>query len=211
MADMNKKNKLKKAFSEIEKEEFNKFECVEGKDFEFSEEFDENIHRIAKRRNSPLWKITSTKKGKIILTVISVVLAIALLMCIPPVRKAVSGGFIKIFNPTMVSDVYAPSFFPDKTWKITEKSNKNHVCYTKWESGDNFFSLRQQDNEQNFDKTGMTGSEIFINGKKTTVFYSYDGDIYTYVWLFDGYLFNATTNKETGIDNTRNMISSIKK
>ena len=89
---------LKKALLKVERKELNRFRNLPNQEVEFSEEFENSIQKLAKKRKTFFWQATKTVPRRIIVVFVAAIITFCMMMSISAIRTPVVNFFINVYE-----------------------------------------------------------------------------------------------------------------
>lgn len=217
---------LKKALLKAERKEVERFKNLPCEDVTFSEEFENSIEKLAKKRKSFAWQATKTVPRRIAVALIAAIITFCLMMSISAVRETVVNFFVNVYDesisifvkgdksgniPDRIEEPLLPSHIPEG-YTLNESKNFECMAVSVWlnENG-NHFILQQDilsedhlihiDNENRDYQTEQLGN--------VTLYYSSEKGTYIIMWSTEYYLFTILCPSSIPFDEIKTVISSM--
>ena len=167
---------LKKALLIVGLEEVNKYKSIPDEEFEFSNEFEQKIKEINKKRKSLLYKATKTVPRRVALVFAAVIMTFCLMMTISAIRIPVVNFFVNVYEefiglffeeedntyiPESIEKVYQPSYMIEGYDKVDFQQFED-IVETYWESETGLIMLYQELIEEEY-KINFDNEHIGLN------------------------------------------------
>lgn len=219
-------NILKKALLKIEQNELNYFKNLPDKNAQFSEGFENNIHKLAKKRKSFFWQATKTVPRKIAVVFVAAIITLCLIMSISAIRIPVINFFINVYEdfisifvdeeesyikPQQIETIALPSYIVDG-YSLEDSQNYGQDAESIWfNTNGDVIILTQHILENEFqsfiDNKNLDFQTEDANG--LTLYFVAKNQYYQIFWAKNGYLFSLNCAESISFNNIKEMISSI--
>lgn len=217
---------FKKALLIVGLEEVNKYKGLPDEEFTFSEQFEENIKEINKKRKSIIYKATKTVPRRITLIFVAAIVTFCLMMTISAIRIPVVNFFVNIYEefigilfdeeeedfniPTTIEQVHLPTYMVNG-YIQTDSQKYRDIAETYWENDSNLIILYQEIMEEefkmNFDNNHTGYEKISVNNK--TVYYILDKGEYMLLWNDGSYVYTLILPESIPLIEIEKIIGSM--
>ena len=134
---------LKKALLRVEQKELKYLKNLPDENMQLSTEFENNIHKLAKKRKTFIWQATKTIPRKIAVVFVAAIITFCMMMSISAIRVPVINFFINIYEdfisifveddetidiPDNIEVVYKPSYVIDGYSEISSSNTGKCVA-----------------------------------------------------------------------------------
>ena len=219
-------NILKLALLQVERRELNHFKSLPDEEINFSDEFEQKIQEINKKRKSLVFRATKTMPRRVAVAFIAAIITFCLLMTISAIRNPVVNFFIEIheaftsliiqkdeddFFPERIETKHVPAYFADNGYDIIHSTETEYNTFTIWSNGAIIADLSQmtiKSNDVSLDtENADTYGEHYIG--EAQVFYTLKNNTYCVKWVAYGYLFTLTCDEAMGWAEIEKIITSM--
>ena len=217
---------LKKALLKVGLDEVEKCKNLPDEDFAFSDNFENNIQKIAKKRRSFTHTITKTIPRKIAVIFIAAIITFTFMMSISAIRIPVINFFVNVYEdfisifieeeentyiPDTIENISMPSYMIDGFYLI-DSQNFGRDAESCWINNDDctivlYQSILEQEFKTYIDNEDMDYQEISINSQK--VYYSNRKGECIIMWTDNTYLFSLLYPEEVSFDEITKIIESF--
>lgn len=217
-------NILKKALFITGCEEVEAYKALPDEKIVFSEAFEKNIQKLAKKRKSFVWQATKTVPRRIAVVFIAAIITFCLMMSISAIRTPVVSFFVNFYESFVglffdveepeaenIKDFYSPSYIPAGYSEFSHTQSKIRT-ETIWKSETGRIILVQDILNQNhklIDSEDSNYSKLQIDEK--TVYYMSKNGQYYLIWTDKNYLFEINCSEEIGLNEIEKIIRSMEK
>ena len=217
---------LKKALLKIEGNELNYFKNLPDENVQFSEEFENDIHKLAKKRKTFLWQATKTVPRKIAVVFIAAIVTFCMLMSISAIRIPVINFFVNIYEEFIhisvdkkenafvhdsIESVAIPTYMIDG-YSLEDSQNYGKDAETYWiNSYGDIIILYQGILDSEFqvtvDNKNIDYQKEEVNG--LIIYFTIENQYYQLLWAKNGYIFSLNCAKSIPFNDIKQMIISI--
>lgn len=215
---------LKKALLKAERKEVERFKKLPCEDVTFSEEFENSIEKLAKKRKSFAWQATKTVPRRIAVALIAAIITFCLMMSISAVRETVVNFFVNVSDefihiiikgddsgniPDRIEEPILPSHIPEG-YTLEESKNYGNMAVSIWlnENG-NYFALEQKvlsgNSDIHIDKIDFQTEKL----GNVTLYYGSKNGTYLIMWSTEYYTFTIVCPDSIPFDEIKTVISSM--
>ncbi len=217
---------LKKALLKVEQKELNYFKNLPDENVQFSEEFENDIHKLAKKRKTFLWQATKTVPRKIAVVFIAAIITFCMMMSISAIRIPAINFFVNVYEefisifineeegyikPQTIESVSLPSYTIEGYY-LEDSQNYGKDAESLWfnENGE-VIILSQHILENEFqsfiDNKNLDFQTDDANG--LPLYFVAKNQYYQIFWTKNGYLFSLNCSETIPFTKIKEMISSI--
>lgn len=217
---------LKNALLIVGLEEVKAYKNLPDEEFEFSNEFEQKIKEINKKRKSLLYRATKTVPRRVALVLAAVIMTFCLMMTISAIRIPVINFFVNVYEefigiffdeeeedfniPTTIEQVHLPTYMVNG-YIQTDSQKFRDIVETYWENDSNLIILYQEIMEEefkmNFDNNHIGYEKIFINNK--IVYYILEKGEYMLLWNDGSYVYTLILPENIPLIEIEKIIGSI--
>lgn len=217
---------LKNALLIVGLEEVKAYKNLPDEEFEFSNEFEQKIKEINKKRKSLLYRATKTVPRRVALVLAAVIMTFCLMMTISAIRIPVINFFVNVYEefigiffdeeeedfniPTTIEQVHLPTYMVNG-YIQTDSQKFRDIAETYWDSSDGSIILYQEIIEEefkiNFDNEHSGYNNLSVGG--ITIYYSLSNGEYVCIWIDKGYLFSLILPESITITEIEKIVASI--
>lgn len=217
---------LKNALLIVGLEEVNAYKNLPDEVFEFSNEFEQKIKEINKKRKSLLYRTTKTVPRRVALVSAAVIMTFCLMMTISAIRIPVINFFVNLYEdfigisfdeeeedfniPTTIEQVHLPTYMVDG-YKQTDSQKFRDVVETYWENDSYLIILYQEIMEEefkmNFDNNHEGYEKISVNNK--IVYYILNKGEYMLLWNDGSYVYTLILPESIPLVEIEKIIGSM--
>ena len=207
-------------------EEVKAYKNLPDEEFEFSNEFEQKIKEINKKRKSLLYRATKTVPRRVALVFAAVIMTFCLMMTISAIRIPVINFFINVYEefigiffdeeeedfniPTTIEQVHLPTYMVNG-YIQTDSQKFRDIAETYWENNTNLIILYQEIMEEefkmNFDNNHTGYEKISVNNK--IVYYILDKGEYMLLWNDGSYVYTLILPENIPLIEIEKIIGSI--
>lgn len=219
-------NILKKALLKVEQKELHRFKNLQNENVEISEEFENNIYKLARKRKTFIWQATKTVPRKIAVVFIAAIITFCMMMSISAIRIPVINFFVNVYEefisifvdeeegyikPQTIVSVSLPSYTIEGYY-LEDSQNYGQDAESIWfnENGE-VIILSQHILENEFqsfiDNKNLNFQTENANG--LTLYFVVKNQYYQIFWTKNGYLFSLNCSETIPFAKIKEMISSI--
>ena len=209
-------------------EEVKAYKALPDEKIVFSESFEKNIQKLAKKRKSLAWQAIKTVPRRIAVVFIAAIITFSLMMSISAIRTPVVNFFVNVYDefisifiddkdekhspPDHIETIILPSYMADG-YTLDESQNYGRDAETYWTNDDgNIFVLYQEILENKFqlviDNKGLNYQEE-LSGD-ITIYYAVKYGEYQVIWSDGDYLFTIICSDTISFNEIKNIINSMK-
>lgn len=217
---------LKNALLIVGLEEVKAYKNLPDEEFEFSNEFEQKIKEINKKRKSLLYRATKTVPRRVALVLAAVIMTFCLMMTISAIRIPVINFFVNVYEefigiffdeeeedfniPTTIEQVHLPTYMVNG-YIQTDSQKFRDIAETYWANDSNLIILYQEIMEEefkmNFDNNHIGYEKIFINNK--IVYYILDKGEYMLLWNDGSYVYTLILPENIPLIEIEKIIGSM--
>lgn len=217
---------LKRALLKIEQKEVMRFKNLPCQNTELSKEFENNIHKLAKKRKNLIWQATKTVPRRIAFVFIAAIITFCMMMSISAIRLPVVNFFVNIYEefisvfieededveiPNTIEEIYHPSYMIDNYTLLSNTANDNYVENIWMDTSNNIMILTQDilktDYQVHLDNQGVNYQPA--NFTNTNVHFMSKNGQYIFIWTNEYYLFELICSTQTELDEIEKLIDSL--
>lgn len=217
---------LKRALLKIEQKEVMRFKNLPCQKTELSKEFENNIHKLAKKRKNLIWQATKTVPRRIAFVFIAAIITFCMMMSISAIRLPVVNFFVNIYEefisvfieededveiPDTIEEIYHPSYMIDNYTLLSNTANDNYVENIWMDTSNNIMILTQDilktDYQVHLDNQGVNYQPA--NFTNTNVHFMSKNGQYIFIWTNEYYLFELICSTQTELDEIEKLIDSL--
>ena len=178
-------NILKEALFIAGCEEFEAYKALPDEKAIFSEVFEKNIQKLAKKRKSLAWQATKTVPRRIAVVFIAAIITFCLMMSISAIRIPVVNFFVNVYESfvglsfdveeqttTTIEDFYSPNYIPDGYSEFSHTQSKIYA-ETAWKSETGRIVFMQDILNQNhklIDNEDVNYSKLQVDKKNSLLY-----------------------------------------
>ncbi len=205
-------------------EEVRAYKALPDEKIVFSESFEKNIQKLAKKRKSLAWQTTKTIPRRIAVVFIAAIITFCLMMSISAIRTPIVNFFVNFYESFIdlflgveepatanIEDFYSPSYIPDGYSEFTNTQSKIRIV-TVWKSENGRIILTQDILNKSYkfiDNEDANYSKLQVDEK--SIYYILKNGQYSLVWIDNNYLFEIDCSEEIGLNEIEKIIRSMKK
>ena len=217
---------LKKALLKIERNELNYFNNLPDESVQLSEKFENDIHKLAKKRKTFLWQATKTVPRKIAAVFIAAIITVCMLMSISAIRIPVINFFVNMYEEFIhisvdkeenafvhdsIETVVLPEYMIDG-YSLEDSQNYGKDAETYWiNSYGDIIILYQGILDSEFqvtvDNKNIDYQKEEVNG--LIIYFTVENQYYQILWAKNGYIFSLNCAEAIPFDDIKQMITSI--
>lgn len=217
---------LKKALLKIEQKEVHRFKNLRNENIEISEEFENNIHKLAKKRKTFIWQATKTVPRKIAVVFIAAIITFCMMMSISAIRIPVINflvnvyeEFISIFvdeeegyiKPQTIESISLPSYTIEGYY-LEDSQNYGKDAESIWLNENGEVIILSQHTLENEFQSFIDNKNLDFqteNANGLTLYFVVKNQYYQIFWTKNGYLFSLNCSETIPFAKIKEMISSI--
>lgn len=217
---------LKKALLKVEQKEVHRFKNLRNENVEISEEFENNIHKLAKKRKTFIWQATKTVPRKIAVVFIAAIITFCMLMSISAIRIPVINFFVNMYEEFIhisvdkeenafvhdsIESVALPEYMIDG-YSLDDSQNYGKDAETYWiNSYGDIIILYQGILDSEFqvtiDNKNIDYQKEEVNG--LIIYFTVENQYYQILWAKNGYIFSLSCAESIPFNDIKQMIISI--
>lgn len=217
---------LKKALLEVEQKELRYFKNLPSEKLELSAEFEDNIHKLAKKRKTFVWQATKTVPRRIAVVFIAAIITFCMMMSISAIRVPVINFFVNIYEefisifveeeegarvPDSIETIALPTYMIDD-YILDDSQNYGRDAETYWVNsyGDVIIlyqEILEGELQVTIDNENIDYQEETLNN--IIIYYTINKGEYQLIWSNGGYLFTLMCLEDIPFNEIKMLISSI--
>lgn len=220
-------NVLKKALLEVEQKELRYFKNIPNENVELSAEFENNIHKLARKRKTFVWQATKTIPRRIAIVFIAAIITLCMMMSISAIRIPIINFFVDIYEefisifideeedvkvPDTIQEVYIPSY-TIKDYSLISSSTDSKFVETIWldENNGNIMILTQDifKSEYQIYLDNQNVDYQPANFKNLNAHFASKNDQYFFIWTKGYYKFELICSTQLEFSEIENLINSM--
>lgn len=217
---------LKKALLKVEQKELRYFKNLPSENVELSAEFENNIHKLAKKRKTFIWQATKTVPRRIAVVFIAAIITFCMMMSISAIRVPVINFFVNIYEefisifveeeegahvPDSIETIALPTYMIDD-YILDDSQNYGRDAETYWVNsyGDVIIlyqEILEGEMQATIDNENIDYQKETLNN--VTIYYTINKGEYLLIWSNGGYLFTLMCLEDIPFNEIKMLISSI--
>lgn len=217
---------LKKALFIIGREEVEAYKALPDENIVFSQEFEENVQKINKKRKSLFYRATKTVPRKIAIVLVAALVTFTMMMSVSAIRIPVLRFITNIYDtyisiyfvedeeapiiPTSIEYMYLPTSIPEGYIQIDSQNYGNNATST-WMKNSELIILIQdilQEEFKAFINNENVGYQVLSVNNNNIYYYLKDG-YYFIIWTDNSYLFSLTCPDNIPLSEIEKIIDSM--
>lgn len=217
---------LKKALLKVEQKELKRFKTLPDKNAELSDEFENSIQKLAKKRKTLIWQATKTVPRRIAVVFVAAIITFCMMMSISAIRIPVINFFVNIYEefisifveddeaieiPDNIEVVYKPSYIMNGYSEISS-TNTGKCVETIWIDNNGYVLIFTQDILESDYQTQLDNKEIdYIdaNFSNNSVKYFSKNGQYFFIWTNGYYLFELICSDNIPLNEIEIFVNSL--
>lgn len=217
---------LKKALLKVEQKEVKRFKNLPNKKIELSEEFENGIQKLAKKRKTLVWQATKTVPRRIAVVFVAAIITFCMMMSISAIRIPVINFFVNIYEdfisifveedetikiPDSIEEIYYPSHTINGYYEISSNNFETHV-ETIWMNDSGNVMILMQDVLESDYQAQLDNKELnYIDANFSNYsvkYYSKNGQFF-FIWTNGYYLFELICPETIELNEIELFVNSL--